>query len=101
MKIVEVVFIVGIFAVCAWLVVVGIRALVARVSAHRRVSAPWKANSHPLPDGSTAVVVERPGERRVVAELPPHMNPVDRTSELMIALADAELEADTMNKGRR
>ena len=61
--------------------------------------ARWQVGVHTREDGTMIVALERPGEgSRVLRELPPGMDSTEFTSELRLAVEDAEAQAEELNR---
>jgi len=59
----------------------------------------WSVGVHTRDDGTMVVALERPGEaQRVLRELPPGMDATDFTSDLRLAIEDAEAQAEELNR---
>ena len=61
--------------------------------------ARWQVGVHTRDDGTMIVALERPGEgSRVLRELPPGMDSTEFTSELRLAVEEAEEQAQELNR---
>ena len=61
--------------------------------------ARWQVGVHTRDDGTMIVALERPGEgSRVLRELPPGMDSTEFTSELRLAVEEAEAHAEELNR---
>lgn len=86
------------------LMVLGIAgALLISALGRRRPSGgpAWRVHTRTRGDGTLVVAIRRAnadGEERVVRELPPGIDGVERASELQLAKDDAALAADELNR---
>lgn len=91
MRVVELLAVLAVLALAAWLVL-------SALSGPRAAAPAWRVVTRTRPDGTLVVAVAGEDGERVVRELPPALEGAELTSELRLARDEAQLQADELNR---